>query len=475
MIFAGWINVERAAKVQLPEQIYRQIREGVRAGRLAPGTTLPSSRALAEALGVSRNTVTAAYELLRGEAIISVGVGSAPVLLAQSVPAREPTAADASDAVRLSRRGSQLANDRYDAAYHLRDGTFRPGRPDVALFPRDLWARSLRRATRAVAREALLYDHAEGLPALRTVLSIYLAEARGVQVAPEHLLIFPTVQSALAMLAQCLLDQGDSVWIEDPGYLGARAAFVGARLAPLPVDGEGADPNVMTGVPKLIYVTPSHQYPTGVRMSLPRRLALLERARATGGLVLEDDYDSEFLWQGRPIPALHALGEAGEVLYLGTVAKSLLPGLRLAYLAAPPGLAFDLAQAQRNLGLLANVHAQAALADFIDAGHYRTHLGRISSVYQTRAKALVAAIAARCGDDVRIELPSGGLQLLARLRPDVDDAAVARRLATDGYGVAFLSGLCIGPGQSGLVIGFANAGPEDADAFAQALARALVL
>ena len=475
MIFAGWINLERAAKLPLPEQIYRQIREGVRSGRLAHGAVLPSSRALAEALGVSRNTVTAAYELLRGESIISVGAGAAPVLLAQSAPVWVATPADTSVAARLSCRGNQLANDRYDAAYHLRDGGFRPGQPDVALFPRDLWARSLRRATRKVAREALLYDHAEGLPALRTVLSAYLAEARGVQVAPEHLLILPTVQAALAMLAQCLLDAGDCVWIEDPGYLGARAAFAGARLAALPVDDGGADPEAITGASKLIYVTPSHQYPTGARMSLSRRLALLERARATGALVIEDDYDSEFLWQGRPIPALHMLGEAGEVLYLGTVAKSLLPGLRLAYLAAPPGLASGLAQAQRNLGLLANVHAQAALADFIDAGHYRTHLGRISSVYQARSRVLVAAIMARCGDNVRITAPSGGLQLLVRLHSDVDDAIVAQRLATDGYGVAFLSGLCIGTRQSGLLIGFADAEPEDADAFAQALTRALEL
>jgi len=467
----GWIALDRGARVPLAEQIYRQIRDAVRTGRIAPNTLFPSSRSLAQRLGVSRNTVTAAYELLQGEAIICVTAGAAPRSRGQA--SALPVAAASRAETRLSALGTLMARDRNESVYHGSNGRLRPGQPDVSLFPKDLWARSLRRAARMLPDRSLLYDHAEGLPALRTILSLYLAEARGVTVAPEHLHIVPTIQSALAMLGACLADPGDTIWIEDPGYLGARAAFGAARLAPMPVDADGANPAAMAGTPRLIYTTPSHQYPTGVRMSLPRRLALLESARRHGAIVLEDDYDSEFLWHGRPIPALQALSTAGEVIYLGTVAKSLLPGLRLAWLAAPPALSAKLVAIQRNLGLLANVHAQAAFADLIDGGHYRTHLNRISTIYEARADALVAAIAARCGDAVTMAPSHGGLQSLARFDPSVDDRAVARRLHADGFSVPFLSGLCLGERQSGLVIGFGDARAADADRFAGALARAL--
>lgn len=472
-MFDGWIALDRASRVPLAEQIYRQARDAVRAGRIAPHAALPSSRALARTLGVSRNTVTAAYDLLRGEAIIAVGPGAAPSLAAPPAPLPLPPRPGPQSGPALSERGRRIAYDRDAHAYHRPGGAFRPGQPDAALFPRDLWARSLRRAARALGGKGLLYDHADGLPVLRTMLARYLADARGVTVAPEHLHIVPTVQSALALLARCLADPGDTVWIEDPGYLGARIAFADVRLDPLPVDADGADPSVMTSVPRLIYVTPSHQYPTGARMSLPRRLDLLARARADRAVVVEDDYDSEFLWHGRPIPALQALGEAGEVVHCGTVAKSLLPGLRLAWLAVPPGLSPAIAQAQRNLGLLANVHAQAAFADFIDAGHYRAHLNRISTIYEARATALADAIRRHCGDAADVATPHGGLQLCVRFAAGIDDRAVARHLAADGYGVPCLSALCLGERRSGLVVGFAGADAAASDRFAASLARAV--
>jgi GntR family transcriptional regulator/MocR family aminotransferase len=471
---AGWITLVRASRVPLAEQIYRQIRDGARSGRIPTPGPLPSSRALAGALGVSRNTVTAAYELLRGEAIIDVGAGAVPMLRAQALALRTEPMSQSTE-ISLSARGTALAADRHALAYAGSGGAMRPGQPDVALFPRDLWARALRRATRLLDGKAMLYDHGDGLPVLRGALARYLAEARGVVVKPDQLLVVPTVQSALAMLGQALADPGETVWIEDPGYLGARAAFPGMTLDPMPVDADGADIAAMTSVPRLIYTTPSHQYPTGVRMSLARRTALLAAARRHGAIVIEDDYDSEFLWSGRPIPALHALGEAGEVVYIGTVAKSLLPGLRMAWLAVPPALAARLVEVQRNLGLLVNVHAQAAFADFIDGGQYRAHLNRISGVYQARADALAAAIIAHCGGAVTIAPPLGGLQLPIRFDPAIDDAAVAARLAVAGYSVPFLSGMSLGPPLSGLLVGFASADAAAVDRFALALAAALGL
>jgi len=469
-LLEGLIRLDRAAAMPLTEQIYRQIREGVRGGRIGGGLRLPSSRALAGALGVSRNTVTAAYELLQAEGVVSVGRGAAPAVMAPAATPRP--AATAAATMHLAERGTRLASDRYDGAYLLGSGAFRPGRPDPALFPRDLWARSLRRATRVLGGDSLLYEHREGLPALRAVLADYLAGSRGVVAMPEQIHVVPSVQSALAMIATCLADPGDNVWIEDPGYLGARAAFAGLALDPLPVDGEGADPTAMKRTPRLIYVTPSHQYPTGARMSLPRRIALLAAARRHRAIVIEDDYDSEFLWQGRPIPALQALG-ASEVIYLGTVAKSLLPGLRLAYLILPPGLCAAFRPVQSNLGLLANVHAQAAFADFIDGGHYRAHLKRISTVYEGRALTLAAAIRAACGDAVVVPTPQGGLQMTVGFGEAVDDRAVAGALAAEGYGPSILSALCLGARRSGLVVGFAEASAADAARFAAALARAL--
>ncbi|WP_323992751.1 PLP-dependent aminotransferase family protein [Nguyenibacter sp. L1] len=480
-MFDGWLSLDRADAVPLAEQIYRQVRDAVRAGRAPGDRRLPSSRVLARGLGVSRNTVNAAYELLRGEGLIVSRPGAAPVLAvpeAFSAPMAGPAAA-----VRLSRQGAALARNRHEADYVARGGRLRPGHPDPALFPRDEWAWAMRRAVRTLSGDGLLYGHVQGLPELRRVLAEALAARRGLPVMPEQVHVVPTVQSALAMLGRCLLDEGETAWIEEPGYLGARAALGHGRLVPLPVDGEGADASRLTGVPKLVYVTPSHQYPTGVRMSLPRRLALLARARQAGALVLEDDYDSEFLWEGRQVPALGALAEQGEVITLGTVAKSLLPGLRLAWFVAPPALSARLAHAQANLGVMANVHAQAALAAFIDSGRYHRHLDHIGGVYRARGAEMVRAIRARCGDAVMVAPPVGGLQVLVRFAPDRDDRAVAARLARAGYSVPFLSGLYLSgrhssgpnlgvPGR-GILVGFAAATEEQADMFARALGDAL--
>ncbi len=466
----GFIHLRRDSGVALAEQIYRQLRDAVRQGHFPAGQALPSSRALAAALGVSRNTVNAALDLLKGEGIIAVSAGAAPVLTRQPAPAAAPIQPARA---RLSPRGARMAAQRFpDTAAN---GLLRPGQPDPALFPADLWARALRRAAREGRGQTLLYAHRTGLPALQSALAQYLAQSRGVKTLPGQILVLPTVQSGLALLAQCLASPGDTVWIEDPGYPSARLAFAaaGLTLAPLPVDRDGGDAGAARGAPTLIYVTPSNQYPTGVRMKLARRLALLAAARQHGAVVLEDDYDSEFLWQGRPIAALQGLSEAGEVIYIGTPAKSLLPGLRLAYMVVPPNLAEPLSRAQSSLGLLANVHTQAAFADFIEAGHFRAHLNKISKAYEARGRLVVGALQAICGNHVAVELPQGGLQVMVRFDPAIDDTAVAGRLLAAGFNVPPLSGYYLGAGSRGVVAGFAAADAPIAQRFATTLRDAL--
>jgi GntR family transcriptional regulator / MocR family aminotransferase len=471
----SWITLDRrphrGPHQPLAEQIYRQMRLALIAGACPVGTRLPSSRVLAQRLGVARNGVIAAFDLLVAEGLIAVRAGAAPVVIAPASAAG--AVAQPPNAITLSSRGRRHAHDRHEGAYALREGALRPGLPDPALFPRDLWGRFMRRAVRMLGDDHLLYQHTQGLPALCTELARYLGETRGLRAGTQDVLILPSTQAGLALLAQALCEDGDAVWVEDPGYSGARVAFAGCDLIPMPVDAEGADPSGMTTPPRLIYVSPSHHYPTGVRMTLARRKLLLERAQADNAVIVEDDYDSEFLWQGRPVPALQALSGQGRVVYIGTLAKSLLPGLRLAYMVAPGGLAQDLAQIQRNLGMLVNIHTQAAFADFLASGHYRAHLALVRATYRARAALITQALARHGGHRLDIGPVLGGLQMLVQWQGDPTDQAVAAELARAGFATPVLSAMSKGAARHGLVVGFARATAEQAEHFAAILHRML--
>lgn len=353
-------------------------------------------------------------------------------------------------------------------------GIFAPGEPDPALFPADAFAQRLRRAARQLAPRASGYADFHGLPVLRAAIADQLVRHRGLRITPDQVLVLPGMQAALALLAQVLADPGDTALVEDPGYAGARGAFAGAglRLAPLPVDAEGARIDG-TEPARLIYVTPSTQFPTGARMTLPRRQALLAAAQDRGAVVIEDDYDSEFVWRGGAIPALHALADGTGVIYLGTAAKSLAPGLRLAWAVVPPALVAPLAQAQRNLGMAANVHAQAAFAGLLADGAWRAHVRRITRAYAAREALLAGALRDRFGSALRLCRPDGGLQLVAEFAVPRDEGPVLDALRRGGFAVAALSGYCLKPTRHGLVIGFAEADPPRVRRFCDALARAL--
>ncbi|WP_068416581.1 PLP-dependent aminotransferase family protein [Labrenzia sp. OB1] len=476
----GILTLDRSGDIPLPEQIYRGLREAVRAGLLPSGVRLPSTRRLASLLDVARNTVNTAYELLQAEGIISVRAGAAPRiaegLFPDGVSAGTP---EPSSMPALSRRGRMLAVDFHGDGWVARHGSLQPGAPALDCFPYEEWARCLRRAARLERSADLQYRNFSGVPALKRQLSRHLAAERGVRADPDQILITCSMQASLALLSQALADTGDEVWLEEPGYLGARTAFhsAGFRIRPLPTDEQGADAAGMTTgdrPPKLIYVTPSHHYPLGARMPLARRLGLLEAARSAGAVILEDDYDSEFLFSGRPVAALYGLAGEGQVIYLGTFSKSLMPGLHIAFCVVPELLVEPLSQLMRNMGCAANVQAQAALANFMDNGAYQKHLKLIRRVYLERGEMLVSALKGRLGNWIDVEPPAGNVQVALTFREELDDRALARAMHRSGFAVSALSKCFLGEyKQSGLIIGFAGATPEQISAGVDTLGNLL--
>lgn len=468
----GWTEASKEGEGALVTRLYRAFAAAIREGRLADGRALPSSRKAAEGLDVSRNTVIAAYDLLRADGLIALHPGRAPVVTYRPVVVPVP---DTAAGPGLSARGAALAapaRDRGPAALVMA-----PGCPDEAEFPGDLWGRALRRAARHRHGASFGYGDFHGLAALRAELVERLAMDRGMTVDAGQILVLPGTQAALSLAATVLADPGQTAAIEDPGYIGARAAFLGAglNLQPLPVDDQGADPAALTKMRdlRLVYLTPSNQFPLGARLPLGRRQAILAAASAAGAVVLEDDYDGEFQWRGQEIAAMQAEAKGGEVIYLGTAAKALMPGLRLSWMVLPPALVAAMRVTQRNLGLAANLHAQAALADLMRSGQYRAHLRRIARLNRERGEALVAALKARLGNRISVALPDGGVQLAIRLETGAEESAALAALGRAGFGAAALSGYGLTGGHHGLVTGFADATADRIERFVATLAAAL--
>lgn len=453
----------------LAVQVYRDLLDAVRNGQLSHGSRLPSSRGAAQALGLSRSTINLAYELLRAEGVIDVRQGAAPQVIAPDTgPAKPPVKV----ARAPSARGRQLGAVRRDSAAAQVSERMAPGEPSEVLFPADEWARALRRAARRQHGPVSAYAAPHGLPTLRRILAERLATDRGLAVDPEQILITTGTQGSLALAAQVLSDAGDRAAIEDPGYPGARAAFLGAglHLHSMPVDAEGARPDDLPDDTRLIYLTPSNQYPLGIRMSHARRVAFLNTARRTGALIFEDDYDSEFLWRGREIAALAAEASADQVIYMGSASKVLMPALRLGWMVVPPDLIDPLRAAQRNLGLMANLHAQHALADMMREGRYRAQLKRIARIYEERGRALAQALSSI--DGVSASQPDGGVQVTAHFDGRLTEDAALAAVAARGFQPGKLSSYCSGTDLRGLVIGFADATPDRIAAFISALKAA---
>jgi GntR family transcriptional regulator/MocR family aminotransferase len=479
-----FLQPEPGGREPLHRQLYERLRESILSGTLAPRSRLPSTRTLARELGVSRGTVEGAFAQLDAEGFLERRVGSGSVVALPEharLPGKAsmlPRRGSAGAGPGLSRRGRLLSRDVLPP--EPRDvQPFTPCLPALDLFPTRLWARAVAKQARSLGPELMTAGEAGGFRPLREAIAAHLGTARGVRCDWRQVVVVSSTQQALDLTARLLLDEGDSVWLEEPGYLGARAAFesAGARVHPVPVDAEGLQVHVGTArAPRarLAYVTPSHQYPLGVTLSLPRRLALLEWARATGAWVLEDDYDSEFRYATRPLAAIQGLDAAGRVLYSGTFNKVMFPALRLAFLVVPEALVEAFAAARAATEGHAPLLSQAAMASFIEAGHYAAHLRQMRLVYAERRDALLDALAREAGGALSPGAAEAGMHVTAFLARGSSDEDVVRRAGPKRLGVRRLSPLYLGrSARQGLVLGFSGASPAGLRAAARVLARLL--
>ncbi|MBN8949211.1 MULTISPECIES: PLP-dependent aminotransferase family protein [unclassified Rhizobium] len=466
---AQWQALDRTSG-DLEGQVYRLMRDRILHGQMPAGQRVPSTRMMALSLGVARSTVVNAYDRLKAEGYLQSTTGAATRVAAF------PTTS-------LSGQAAPPPPNLPRVTEFKTGGLYEPGVPDVSTFPHAAWARCLGARGRSLRVHDLGYRDHGGVQELREAILDHIAATRGVIARPEQILIMPSTGAAIGLLASALIRAGDPggdvVWMEEPGYASAQAILrmAGASLVPVPCDTEGIDITRGTGPsPRLIYVTPSHQYPTGVTMSLSRRLALLEFARATGAIVLEDDYDSEFQYASRPIAALQGIDRGEVVAYVGTFSKTLAPGLRVAYAVVPSRLLAATEAAQRLRGAIVPVHIQAALADFMREGRFRAHLRHMNAIYAERMAATVEALNRHCGSWLDVGAGSGGLQLANWFRDvKTDDVATVRTINSNGFAVRPISALYLGPARPGLLLGIASMEAKAADAAAARIARLLAM
>ena len=458
----------------LHRQLYEALRRAMLDGKLGAGERLSSSRDLAQDLSLSRNTVVAAINQLSVEGYLVSRVGSGtfvndnvprvnPASAARPHQRGAPTVAPS----RLSARGLALSTT--FCATQLEVQPFTPGIADFSAFPLTLWQRLQNKHWRMTYPDMLDYNDSGGYAPLRRAIADYLRVFRSVQLDADQVIVTTGTQQSLELCARLLADHGDTVWVEDPAYWGAVKAFMATGLAihPVPVDDEGICPSAADNAqpPRLIYVTPSHQYPTGAVMSLPRRHQLLSTARAHGAWVLEDDYDSEYRFSGPPISSLEGLDTDGRVLYMGTFSKVLYPGIKLGYLVVPKPLVAAFKQAHYDLNRPGQMPLQAALAEFIEMGHFSSALRRARQSYGERRQCLLEALKPVLAPGTEGPFISGaeqGLHLCLRLPAAVDDAALAQRIAQQGLTVRPLSAYCLARKDlKGLVIGYGYAPLSD--------------
>jgi len=464
--------------------LYRQLtdwfRQAILDGRLKAGQRLPSTRGLAKELGISRIPVLSAYEQLLAEGFLESKQG-AGTCVARSLPGGDasPVRAAASGSTRR-RVARRVASTKLAEPMWLRNlGAFRVGLPALEHFPSGIWTRLITRHARSTSHEAMVYGAALGQLPLREAIAAYLGTFRGVRCEAAQILITTGSQQGLQCVAQALLDPGDKVWLEEPGYPGARQAFalVDAKLVPVGVDEEGLD--VAQGLrrardARLAYITPSHQFPLGSTLSATRRMALLDWAERSGAWIVEDDYDSEYRFGGRPLSALQGSDAGGRVIYVGSFSKVMFPALRLGYVVVPRDLLPAFEVIREATDTFTATLQQAAMADFIREGHFARHLRRTRQVYRERHLALVEAIHGELSDELRLAGTDTGMHLTAFLPQGVDDVQFTRRAAAAGISVRPLS-ICYlkPPERGGLILGYGGATPPQIRAGVSILKRLL--
>ena len=473
------IQLDAKAKKPLYQQLYEAIRLSILDKKLAAGTKLPSHRDLADLLGVSRNTLVNALDQLVAEGYLATRVGAGTFVTTElpefSVQAMRMRGVEGEKRLlrlrsarpsppHLSRFGQTLAAQ-YNPPWYLprlaEHNLFRSALPDQALFPFKIWDKLNRKYL--LERQTAVFDfnpEPRGYVPLREALADYLRVARAVQCNSEQVIILTGTEQTAYLATRILLEPGDKAWVEEPGFPGAARAFAaaGAEVVPVPVDAHGLDVETAVQIApdaKLAYVTPSHHFPTGSTMNLQRRLALLQWAQSTGGWIIEDDYDSEFRYRGRPLPALQGLDTNERVIYCGTFNNVLFPGLRLDYAVLPHALLEPMTAARTLLDMHIATLNQAVIADFIREGHFIRHIRRMRKHYAARKDALVSALQTHASKLIEIGDANGGMHICVWLPDGIDDEQVHFSAATEGLQVIPLSRFYQGqPQRMGLVLGF---------------------
>nr|WP_322720424.1 PLP-dependent aminotransferase family protein [Nostoc sp. ChiQUE02]MDZ8233487.1 PLP-dependent aminotransferase family protein [Nostoc sp. ChiQUE02] len=483
------INIDLEAALPLYRQVYAQLRQAILSRRLTPGEKLPSTRTLAQLLSVSRATVTQSYEMLLSEGYLETIVGSGtfvcrqlPDELLNTTPI-QPKSQLPHSSISLSTYGESLS-DR--AFLHLPEAeveiSFSYGRPAFDQFPIDLWRKLLSRHCR-LSRYVLDYTYdSMGYQPLKEAIAEYLSRSRAVKCEPEQIIIVGGSQQGIDLITRILIDRGDWIAVEEPGYLSARRAFLaqGASLFPISVDQSGLIVSSLTTdiIPniKFVYVTPSHQFPTGATLSLSRRLELLAWAHKSGTMIIEDDYDSEYRYGQRPIPALQGLDQANSVIYVGTFSKVLFPALRLGYLVLPQNLVHIFARAKWLADRQCSLLEQYALTDFITEGHLERHIRRMRALYDQRRQTLVQSLFSYFGDKIEISGENAGMHLMVKINTELTDDQIVQLAALAGVsiGAAYPQYLKHSPG-SEFILGYAELNEQKIQEGVRRLAQVILI
>ena len=476
---AGIVKLDARKKQPIFRQIYDGIRDAILTTRLAKGAPLPSSRELAKELNVSRMTVVNAFDQLIAEGYLASRRGSGTfvswelpeerqMVRFRPTPTRTSVAAKSSAKSYLSKRGNfyrQQSEWIPSIADQLKP--FCPGVPALDEFPMEIWNKLGRQRQKQSSAEELSYGDPAGYRPLRKAISKYVQEYRGVRCDPDQVMIVAGTQQAIEVASKLLLDPGDEVLFEDPGYRTARCAIAanGGKIVPMPVDQQGAD--VESGFrrapgARMIYVTPSHQYPMGVTMSIERRMELISWAQRNRSIIIEDDYDSEYRYAQHPIPSLQGLDSADQTIYIGSFSKVIFPALSMGYAIVPKPIASTFSAA---LGLVSRPPSkqnQIILYDFIRLGHFGRHLRRMRKIHQLRRTALIDSIEQHLGDKLQIIGADAGLHATARVLTKHNDSTLARRIDSLGVVIRNLSAYSYSKKNShnGLIFGFACATPK---------------
>ena len=466
-------------------QLSEWFRRAIVAGQLKPGQRVPSTRNLASELKVSRIPVLNAYEQLHAEGYLETFTG-AGTCVARSIPEgalvarprrREAPRPASGKPRRLSRRAAAVPLPIRPWLKNL--GAFRVGLPALEEFPAGIWSKLVNRHARKPPVEALAYGDPMGHLPFREAIAEYLGTVRAVRCDASQILVTTGSQQGLQIAAHVLLDAKERVWMEEPGYPGAHQtlAMLDVEAVPVPVDQEGlvvAEGLRRARNARAAYITPSHQFPLGMTMSAARRLQLLNWAVQTGGWIIEDDYDSEYRFGGRPLASLQGLDTDARVIYLGTFSKVMFPALRLGYVVVPRDLVAAFAAARDATDTFSSTLYQVVMTDFIRQGHFARHIRRMRTLYMERRAVLVRALREHLGDGLEVVGAEAGMQLTTLLPPGVDDVAVSRAAAEQGVSARPLSACYLRrPRRGGLILGYGGANRDAIEAGVRGLRRAL--